>query len=290
MTHKISNKFITVTVDTLGAEVISVKDKKRREYIWSGEAWKGHAPLLFPVCGSVRDDKYTLGGKEYPIAKHGFARRSEFTVESQRDFEIILSLSSNEETRKQYPFDFKLTARYAVDGPKLYVNFTVENKGEDVMPYMFGWHPAFKLPGKAPINDFFIDFGQDGPLTVYPLQNGPFVSTVGVNFPLESGCYRLNEQQIYENDTLILKGVNGHSVIGGGGYPPFLELNYSRNLPYFCIWKAPVSSARYICLEPWSGVPTDGTEAENFDTREMLRLEGGKEATFNYDVFFIPAM
>ena len=284
MTHKISNKFITVTVDTLGAEVISVKDKKRREYIWSGEAWKGHAPLLFPVCGAVRDDKYTLGGKQYPIAKHGFARRSEFTVERKNDFEIILSLTPNEETRKQYPFDFKLTARYAVDGPSLYAYFCVENKGEGAMPYYFGWHPAFKLPGRAPINEFYIDFEQDGPLTMYPLQNGPFVSPVGMTFPLDGGKYYLNEEQIYSNDTLILKGVRGHSVIGGGGYPPFLELEYYGNLPYFCIWKAPVSSARYICLEPWSNVPSDGTQPENFDIREMSRLKKGEEEHFNYRV------
>ena len=284
MKHKISNKFITVTVDTLGAEVISVKDKKRREYIWSGDAWKGHAPLLFPVCGAVLDEKYTLGGKEYPMSKHGFARRSEFTVESKNDFEIILSLSASEQTLAKYPFDFKLTARYAVDGPSLYATFTVENMGEGVMPFYFGWHPAFNLPGKAPIGNFYLDFGQDGPFEIHYLQNGPFVSPVGERFPLEGGKYYLNEEQIYSNDTLILKGSNGNVLLGEDGDRPFLELNYYGNLPYFCIWKWPDSDVRYICLEPWSNVPSDGTKPENFDTREMSRLNKGGHESFNYRV------
>ncbi len=284
MKHTIKNEYLSVTVDTLGAEIVSILNNDGFEYIWSGEAWSGHAPLLFPVCGAVVDNKYTLGGKEYPMAKHGFARRSEFTVEKATREEIVLSLSANEKTLEVYPFAFKLTARYFLSLSMLNVVFTVENLGDATMPYMFGWHPAFNLGGRDELSSFYIDFGTDGPLKRHSLQNGPFVNPESVDFPLADGRYYLNEKEIYENDTLIIKDAPNNVTLRSDNERHGVQLMYSSNLPYFCIWKAPVTEARYLCLEPWSGVPTDGCAPENFDTRDMCRLSCGESEIFRYTV------
>lgn len=284
MKHIIKNEYLTVTVDTLGAEVVSILGNDGFEYIWSGEAWSGHAPLLFPVCGCVLDERYTLGGKEYKMKKHGFARRSEFTVESATKSEIVLSLSASADTLENYPFDFKLTARYFLALTILNVEFTIENRGGGVMPFSFGWHPAFNLGGEGDISSFSIDFGVDGPLQRHGLQNGPFVNPESVEFPLDGGKYYLNEKEIYENDTLILEGAPNNVTLRGEGERHGVQLLYSDNLPYFCIWKAPVTEARYICLEPWSGVPSDGCAPENFDTRDMHHLSEGESEVFRYAI------
>lgn len=284
MRYVIKNKYLTVTVDTLGAEVVSVQGNDGFEYVWSGEAWRGHAPLLFPVCGSLLGDGYTVGGVEYKMPKHGFARKSEFKVENASKDEITLSLSASEETLAAYPFNFKLTARYFLTLSMLNVAFTVENLGEGVMPYMFGWHPAFNLGGGEDISSFYINFGVDGPLKRHSLQNGPFVNPESVDFPLQSGRYYLNEQEIYENDTLIIENAPNDVTLISDGERHGVQLLYSTNLPYFCIWKAPVSEARYLCLEPWSGVPADGLTPENFDTRAMSRLSGGESEIYRYAV------
>ena len=62
----IKNEYYTITVSTLGAELISVKSNSGYEYMWQNNAnfWESHAPILFPTCGKLMDDKYTYRGKE----------------------------------------------------------------------------------------------------------------------------------------------------------------------------------------------------------------------------------
>ena len=72
----LKNNILSVDIDTLGAEIrrITVNGEDR---LWSGDpdVWEGTAPVLFPMCGGLRDDKFTHGGKEYHLAKHGFAKK-----------------------------------------------------------------------------------------------------------------------------------------------------------------------------------------------------------------------
>lgn len=45
--------------ESKGATLHSIKDNDGVEYLWEGnpEYWSGQAPVLFPICGSIRDDK-----------------------------------------------------------------------------------------------------------------------------------------------------------------------------------------------------------------------------------------
>ena len=43
------NEFFTLTVDTLGAEAVSLKNAAEEEVLWQAdpEVWPRHAPILF---------------------------------------------------------------------------------------------------------------------------------------------------------------------------------------------------------------------------------------------------
>ena len=77
---KISNGVISAEISAMGAELISLM-KDGFENIWDGnpEIWDGHAPILFPVCGQLKDGKFTYRGKEYFMDGHGFAKHSLFS-------------------------------------------------------------------------------------------------------------------------------------------------------------------------------------------------------------------
>ena len=285
MILNLSNEKLSVKKDTYGAELVSAVGTDGHEYIWTGEAWRGHAPVLFPICGRILNGKYTAGGKEYEMLSHGFAKRSEFAVDEATERRISLSLSSNDATRAIYPFDFKLCADFTLDGDRLTVAFRVKNIGNTVLPYMLGWHPGFVLGGDGDIGGFTLELGDCAPV-MHPLANGPFLSDIELPFPLDNCKYALCEKQIYDNDTLILTGTGGRCLLSGEGDGHTVELTYTDNLPYFCIWKAPDSNARFICLEPWSDVPSDGITPENFDTRKMSRLGAGDSAKYVYTVKF----
>ena len=55
MQTTISNEFLTVTIDTHGAEVVSVKNSKGEELIWQADPaiWDRHSPVLFPWAGRL---------------------------------------------------------------------------------------------------------------------------------------------------------------------------------------------------------------------------------------------
>ena len=153
------------------------------------------------------------------------------------------------------------------------------------MPYMFGWHPGFvlKTENGTDINDYKLELGVNE-LTWHPLQNGPFVNPKSESYPIPDGAYHLNEEEIYKNDTMIFKGQPSRLTMTADGSDYYLGLEWSDNLPYLCIWKDEFNAAKFICLEPWSAVPADGVTPENFDTRAMNRLAGGKSETFVYKV------
>ena len=286
MIYTIKNENFTVKINSLGAELTSVLSASGYEYMWQGKEWNKHAPVLFPICGALLDGKYIFKGREYPMGKHGFARDKEFALVESTDTSLVLRLESNDETLAIYPFDFSLTASFTLDGDRLNTVFSVENTGKQIMPYMFGWHPAFTLGGNHEIGSFYVHFEGKRSLTRHLLQNGPFVDPFYTTYPLKASKYYLNEEEIYKNDTMIFKDVPTTVKLAGGYQKRSLTLSYSDNLPYLCIWKWPSSDARYVCLEPWSDIPSDGETPENFLSRAMSRISPSEKADYEYTITF----
>lgn len=85
-----------------------------------------HAPVLFPIVGALRDNRTCINGEWYEMKRHGVARH-EFTVTEQGEDYVTLQLTANEETKKQYPFDFVLTVSYYLTGSSITTKFTVKN-------------------------------------------------------------------------------------------------------------------------------------------------------------------
>lgn len=286
MVYLIEKGGISAKINSFGAELCSLKGKDGFEYMWQCESWPHHAPVLFPLCGKIKNNEYTYKGKSYSLRGHGFAPRTEFLLLEKQESKVSFVLTDSEATLAAYPFRFELIAEYAITEEGLVASYTVKNKGEDTLPYMFGWHPAFNLWGEGAIGSFSLEFGDAEDVKMHPLalERGPFVTGEIIDFPLESGKYYLNETEIYSNDTLILTGSGNKVTMAADGENRALTLTYTENLPYFCVWKEETSEARFLCLEPWSNSPCDGIADENFETRVMERLGVGEEKTYAYTV------
>lgn len=76
----------TARVRQKGAQMTSFKGNDNREVIWQADpaVWGNHAPVLFPICGTAKDNHVIIDGVSYPIAKHGFSRNPEFTARENR--------------------------------------------------------------------------------------------------------------------------------------------------------------------------------------------------------------
>ncbi|WP_086313060.1 aldolase 1 epimerase LacX [Enterococcus sp. 7F3_DIV0205] len=257
MTVQIENEFLIATIAEDGAELVSLKSKKNNiEYIWQADPafWGRHAPVLFPVVGRLKDDRYTYENQTYPMSQHGFARDSLFEVIEHGSELVSLSLKSNKETKKVYPFDFELILSYALEADNLVVNYQVENTGNSEMYFSIGGHPAFNVPLEQSLtfDDYYLSFSPKKSRTQIPLA-GPFADfehkTLGqTNTSLDI------RRELFKNDAIIFetKGVNTFTIETDEG-PHSISLSYS-DMPYVGIWSPYPQEAPFVCIEPWCGI------------------------------------
>lgn len=68
---ELKNENLTVQFSELGGQIISIKDTDGVEYLWQGDPtyWSGQAPVLFPICGSLRKFSFEYILKKYIILK-----------------------------------------------------------------------------------------------------------------------------------------------------------------------------------------------------------------------------
>ena len=109
----IKNENETAAIDTLGAELVSFMGDDGFEHIWQGDKtyWGGHAPVLFPIVGALRDNRTCINGEWYEMKRHGVARHEEFTVTEQGEDYVTPCSLRRTRRRKCYsgPSDFAPT-------------------------------------------------------------------------------------------------------------------------------------------------------------------------------------
>ena len=95
----------TAKVRTKGAQIVSFRGADGREVLWQADpaVWPQHAPVLFPVCGSVRDGQIRIAGEVYPMTKHGFTREPDFEISHVGEDFVDLVLTASEQTKNMYP-------------------------------------------------------------------------------------------------------------------------------------------------------------------------------------------
>lgn len=175
MRHTIENEFLTVTVETKGAELVSVVDKATgAEMMWDGQkdVWPRRAPILFPYCGKLSGGHYTLDGQTWEGGQHGFGRDFEHEFVGAENGAMRFVLRANEETRKKLPRDFALESAFVLDGRTLRQTITVTNTGDRELRFGFGFHPGFALPfdDKHTTADYELRF--DAPQTPVVIETG----------------------------------------------------------------------------------------------------------------------
>ena len=179
MTTVIQSAALSVEIAPLGAELRSIRDAQGRDYLHDGVSfWSGRAPLLFPIVGSIKDDRHVVDGKVYSLQRHGFARHSLFEAVQTSQDRALFRLADSEKTRAEYPYKFEIDAAFSLEGAKLAIAVSVTNAGGSPMPVAFGFHPAFKwpLPGAGAKQDYAIDFAADEPAPIARLDGDGLIA------------------------------------------------------------------------------------------------------------------
>jgi galactose mutarotase-like enzyme len=259
--QKIENASFRAEIDEHGAQLTHLINKKAGfDYIWNGSEWGKHAPVLFPAIGRSNDDKYVLDGKTYEMPQHGFVSDQDFTVSYHAENVLVLELTANDETKKMYPFDFKLTITFTLLSTGLSLSFAVENNSDKAMPYSLGSHPAFNVPinGIAKFENYRVEFtGLEDPLKVYEIVKTPHPYRTGKEELLSSS----KSDKLTLNYDVFKPGLR---IISNPGiksvklYSPLTSHAIEMDISQFknvCLWTKEDEDCAFLCMEPFNGLP-----------------------------------
>lgn len=279
----LSNERISVDISSFGAQLKSIK-KDDVEFLKTEKTpeWDDSAPVLFPICGCLKDDKYIYDGKEYFMEGHGFASLKEFEVETANSEKAVFLLSSSNETLKIYPFEFEFRVKYEIKEDKLFISYDVLNKGENDMYFSVGSHEGYVCP--EGIEDYSIIFDENEDLEISLLDgvllNGEKKMLIEntKELPLKYEYYTFVDTLVFENLksrglTLLNRNTKGA-----------VELDFS-GCDNLLIWTAP--GEKYICIEPWAGLP-DFIDS-NYDITKkpgIIKLGKNKKYTKTHSIKF----
>lgn len=284
---QISNEKITVQVDSMGAELKSLKEiASGREYMWNGDPqyWKRTSPVLFPLVGGLQNGVYRLDGREYSMGQHGFARDMEFKLKSQVATEIWFTLESSEETMAKYPFPFSLELGYELADRTVIVKWRVRNPAKECMYFAIGGHPAFLCPIEEGTKqtDYRIRFDTEGQVISSALENG-LINGRTMEYELTDGSIPVTEH-LFDGDALVIEHDQAHSVelVGPDGRA---YLTVTFDAPLFGVWSPPNKNAPFICIEPWYGRCDRAGYAGEWKDREWMQvLHAGETFAAEYKV------
>ncbi len=244
MLHYLENKNLKIAIDTHGAELSSIFNKKEnKEMLWQGdpEYWGRKSPVLFPVVGKYKNGKTTYNGKEYSLGQHGFARDSEFTLVEQTENKISFELTSSEETLEKYPFKFRLICSFELENDKIIVGWKVENTDDKTIYFSIGAHPAFYCEKSKTV------LTMNGENLKYNLINSNGLYTA-LRYDVDSSF--VLHDSIFDNDALIIENsdVTEISLVDD---KKFLTVKFDTKV--FGIWSPAKKNAPFVCIEPWYG-------------------------------------
>jgi len=197
---------------------------------------RGGNPILFPLCGNLPDNTYKVDGKDYQIKQHGFARELPWTATTQSTDDgasLTVELSSNDDTKAVYPFDFHVAFTYVLKGNTLEIRQEYKNLSSTPMPFSSGFHPYFLSPDK---NQIEVDI----PSVSYEDNR----TKANIDFEGKFDFEQDEIDAVFGNLSSRSTSVIDHSR------NLKIDISYDDFYTYLVFWT--VKGKDFYCLEPWS--------------------------------------
>jgi galactose mutarotase-like enzyme len=198
---------------------------------------RGGFPILFPICGNLPDNAYSVDGKQYSLKQHGFGRELPWTVSHQSttiDASLTITLTSNDATRAVYPFDFSVSFTYKLAGGQLTIDQTYTNKSATPMPFSSGLHPYFLAPDKNSLS--------------FEIPSASYTEKQTGETHAFAGKFDFSQAEIDAAFTTVTGTV---ATVKDASQNLTLTMTSSENYRTLVFWT--VVDKNFYCLEPWTG-------------------------------------
>jgi len=202
--------------------------------------WRNADTEMFPIIGPTEANDFKVNTKRGAAIQdqHGLLRELEYKVEAKKGSSVSYQKSYDKNTKVKnskfpdkstaallsWPYDFEFKKSFRLSDTALIISFEV--KGEKDMPFMLGYHPAFKLSGA----------------------NTEHVAIKGIDIKLQdvldvgSMAYK-----VLDADAIVLNKPTGYN----------LQIK-TKGFGNFMLW---TEVTNMICIEPITAYPYTGDKA-----------------------------
>ena len=208
----------------------------QERYADPAKSIRGGIPVLFPICGNLPNDCLPLASGDFTLKQHGFARDLPWQIALLADQSgVMLSLEDSADTRKAYPFGFRIQMEIRPLNAALDISISISNSSEaesEPMPFSFGLHPYFNVSD---------------------------LSRSAVE-GLPDRCFNHLEMAEAETAAQLRRLAEGVDFLAHATGPVTLvdeqagtrlQLQHHEPMDLTVVWTEPPRSM--VCLEPWTG-------------------------------------
>ena len=195
----------------------------------------------------------TFAGHHVKLARHGFARKQEWKLLSQGENELAMCLASEDNAAllSDYPYPFRLVARYTLEDAAVRVSYEVTNEGAEDMPFFIGGHPGFRCPldeGEA-YADYELRFEKDEAAelcTAVPSTGLIDVANRSKN-PMLGKTLPLSHELFDFAETIFDVLESRQVTLSKKGEDKGVRLSF-EGFPYLIVWSKPEGD--FVAVEP----------------------------------------
>lgn len=247
--------------------------------LYHGPGWRNSEIIPFPIFGPADNQKVKVGEKAFYLEQHGISRHTKenpFLPENQSK-EDSLTLVQRYDGRKipnpRYEpgngrpqflnwLPYTLEKRFELTDEGLTCKLTLTNNSALTMPYMVGWHPAFKVFGEIKDGEFL-----DGNkrFTAFFKNIASLEEVISASETSSEGALMIKgiSSVIYQNKR-IKQGIRVSSD------------SFGRNVMLWC----PGRNAGMLCIEHTSKLPVHHHQNYFKDFKRYESLSPEEKKTF----------
>ena len=207
-------------------------------------------------------------------------------TEAEAATSLHLQLQSDASTRQLYDREWTVDIFYTLCGKTLSVKFQVRNCDTRTMRFGYGIHPGFNVPLNPALRfeDYRLDFHEVSIPKQMELTERYTISGGMHDYALEEGRYLPLQHSLFDHDAIILKDMP-HTVTLGSQKDEKKVTVAFPDMPYLGIWHVPETDAPFVCIEPWSSLPSTDGVIDEFETKlDFITVEPEQTYTNRWSI------
>ena len=133
--------------------------------------------------------------------------------------------------------------------------------------------------GNGAFEEYYLDFGKaTAPNRQLLAEGDKFMANKAVPYELADGTKLPLAHNLFDHDAIILENSSGYVAVRCDKENRYVAMRYEE-YPFIGFWHACKTDAPYVCLEPWSALPSIDGEITALESKpNMIRVSPNETA------------